>query len=64
MFTLQRIADFILPGPGVWYEVNENGIMFYDGKHDPEFRDTLQITYFWYMHKVMAIPYVAANLLN
>ena len=46
------------------YGVNENGIMFYDRKQDPEFCDALQITHFRYMHKAMAIPYVAANLLN
>ena len=32
---LKRIADYLLPVPGVWYDHNERGILFYDQASSP-----------------------------
>ena len=32
---LKRIADYLLPGPGVWYDHSERGILFYDQASSP-----------------------------
>ena len=32
---LERISDFLLPGPGVWWQNTPAGIEFFDGYHSP-----------------------------
>ena len=32
---LERISDFLLPGPGVWWQHTPGGIEFLDGDHSP-----------------------------
>ena len=36
---LERIADFVLPGAGVWWHVENNTIIFHDGDTNPDFRE-------------------------
>ena len=32
---LERISDFLLPGPGVWWQYTQDGIEFFDGHDTP-----------------------------
>ena len=31
---LERIVDYIVPGKGIWWRENDDGIEFLDGRHD------------------------------
>ena len=33
---LERISDYLLPGPGIWWKPTEGGIMFLDGSNEDE----------------------------
>ncbi len=35
---LQRISDFILTGPGVWWRKTSEGVEFLDGSQEDDFR--------------------------
>ena len=35
----KRIADYIECGPGIWYNVRDSFIEFYDGFNEPDSRD-------------------------
>ena len=35
---LERIGDYLLPGPGVWWEKVAEGIMFLDGSNEELFK--------------------------
>ena len=41
-----RISDYIELGPNVWYTVEDNHIIFHDGKDDPESRDGPIMTHY------------------
>ena len=34
----ERIADYFLPGEGIWWHKNNDYIIFHDGDHEPNFR--------------------------
>lgn len=36
---LERISDFLIHGPGVWWKATADGIMFFDGTGEEDFRD-------------------------
>ena len=36
---LERIADFVHPGAGVWWHVENNVVIFHDGDSHPDFRE-------------------------
>ena len=36
---LERISDYLIPGPGVWWKRVPRGIMFLDGSNEDDFKD-------------------------
>ena len=36
---LERVSDYLVPGPGVWWKRVPNGIMFLDGSSEDDFKD-------------------------
>lgn len=36
---LERIGDYLVPGPGVWWKKVDHGIMFLDGSNEDDFKD-------------------------
>lgn len=55
---LRRISDFVLEGPGVWYDVEDDGtLIFYDGPYDnPD--TTMQLEHFRQIFNSIEVKYI------
>lgn len=46
IWTFRRIADFLKHGPGVWYQLEKDALMFNDGIDDPKEREGTKLYHY------------------